>query len=237
MKLAVAGLMAMGFAGGLAGCAESGPPEDNANDGPQKETSVAAEVPEADGAGQDATTTEPAAKSDENAVTCEYPVKADDTANTLVQRLESAASREDIHIGEGFFIPGVVLWGDDPARRIEVVFAEEDGSGTATYLEFADGAKWTVGGIAIGDSAARVQQLNGAAFGFYGFEWDYGGSLIDMGAGSLRDLGGCAPRLSLAYDYEEVTLADDFIGDQAVSSDAEGLPVDTLEVNRLGIVF
>ncbi len=170
-------------------------------------------------------------------VNCTYPVKRSDTAQDVLTRFGDDAARTDIHVGEGFFVPGIVLWGDDPTRKIEVVFAEENGSGPVAYLDFAGDAAWTVGGVAIGDSATRVQDINGEPFRFYGFEWDYGGRLIDMGSGALADLGGCTSKLDLNYSYEDVNLADDFIGDRAVSSDASGLPADKLTVWRLGISF
>ncbi|MCK0127965.1 hypothetical protein [Erythrobacter sp. F6033] len=169
-------------------------------------------------------------------MTCDYPVKAGDTLESLQSRLGDNFSAAAISIGEGFTAPGAILWPNDPERRMEVVFSEET-AGTAEYVRFADEAKWQVGGLGIGDSAAKVEQLNGAPFNFFGFEWDYGGNLSDMGGGRLSDLGGCSPILSLNFEDPEYITPDQFIGDRAISSDADGLPADQLTIWRLGITF
>lgn len=175
--------------------------------------------------------------ADKYAVTCNYPVKADDTIETLAERMGDAASIEDVHIGEGEFEPGVVLWGKDPARRIDVIF-EIDRDKTAQYLEFIEGSNWTVGGVGIGDTATQVQAVNGRPFSFLGFEWDLGGSVTDFNGGRLGQFDGeCAPRVGLGYGDMTMAVADRFIGDVAISSDAQGLPADRLVVWRLGVDF
>ena len=60
-------------------------------------------------------------------MTCAVPVKKGDTAASLKQRYGAQARLMKIHAAEGEMVDGMALWPNDPARRIDVFFADAPG--------------------------------------------------------------------------------------------------------------
>lgn len=141
-----------------------------------------------------------------------------------------------IHLGEGLFAEGVILFPDNPRRTVEIFW---DPSIDPTYPSYfgisgtEDGeTDWkTTEGITIGTPLAELERLNGRSFQFFGFGWDYGGRVSDWNGGNLD------PTLGLRLDPEgSENVPETLIGDQTISSDnpaLEGLEVvvSALEVN------
>lgn len=98
-------------------------------------------------------------------------------ANVSVQTLPGPEGTESYQ--------ATVLFADDPARRIEIVW--DDGTDhPASVTIHGDASQW-VGpqGIALGRSTAEVEQANGGPFTMSGFDWDYGGFVTDWKGGAL----------------------------------------------------
>jgi hypothetical protein len=84
-------------------------------------------------------------------------------------------SDEEVGMGEGETEPGTVV-NRDAANAFTVIWTDETRTAAAGAINF--GSAWrTPEGIGIGTSFAELQQKLGA-FQLYGFEWDYGGSVV-----------------------------------------------------------
>lgn len=83
---------------------------------------------------------------------------------------------------EGIEILATTAFPDDPDRRIQFVWWDEENLRYASYIELARNQE-TPAGVRIGQSVAEVQAINGAPFSINGFWWDYGGNAVfDKGA-------------------------------------------------------
>ncbi|MFZ5661888.1 MAG: hypothetical protein ACOY9B_04105 [Pseudomonadota bacterium] len=99
----------------------------------------------------------------------------------------------EVPLGEGDVERGVVLFPDDPTRRATLYFHDPDALlGLASVRVDDAGSRWRLEpGVAIGMSGHALVRLNGAPLSYTGFDWDYGGRVIDwhggaLGAGPLR---------------------------------------------------
>lgn len=170
------------------------------------------------------------------AITCTFPVRAGDSAATLIARYGKDAKIETLFGPEAIELPGVVLWDGDPGRRVEVFFDDEARTNLLS-AEISAGSRWKVAGLGVGDTLARLRQVNGKPLRFLGFEWDYGGTVIDLGGGALEDLGGCRTYFTLDYDVQEGQLPDALLGDTEVSSDDPEVNDEAISVNTMGVTF
>ena len=130
------------------------------------------------------------------------PESAAPTLESLLKRKDTLASAQarlgaenvvaqTLTGAEGETASGWVLFPSDPTRKIEVWL--DDGGEHPDTLVVGQGATgWTrADGVRVGMSSAELEELNGLAYAFYGFEWDYGGTVTDWRAGSLY-VGGAA---------------------------------------------
>ena len=136
---------------------------------------------------------------------------------------------------EGSEFPGLALWPDDPARRLEVFFGE-DGKQAVSFVLLGDKEAWGVAGLKLGDPLARVREANAKPFTFWGFDWDYGG-YADLSGGRLKALpGGCT--LSLRFDaLDAAEIPEEFVGDREVSSDNPRIGTLDARLSELGVGF
>ncbi|HZX80985.1 MAG TPA: hypothetical protein VFE72_08555, partial [Lysobacter sp.] len=110
---------------------------------------------------------------------------ANDTFDSLRARYgEGAVARATIPAPEGEQYEGWLLFPTDPARRIEVALDE---SGThPVLLDVGAPSTWRRSdGVRIGMDTRELQALNGRPFAFAGFDWDYGGMVMDWKGGAL----------------------------------------------------
>jgi hypothetical protein len=214
LVLVVSGADTMSFRLGISGAclaslsvAACGASDDAHNDRPGQAEAVASSTP-----------TLLPANSQLQAVTCSYPVRKGDTAASLRNRYGEDARGETLYGIEGAEFEGVALWPDDPARRVEVFFAE-DGTGEVSAVHLWDKAERRVAGLGLGDTLAQVRAANGGPFQLWGFSWDYGGYVNDLLDGRLETLpGGC--RLSIRLDIPEgVEVPPKILGEGSISSD------------------
>jgi hypothetical protein len=169
-------------------------------------------------------------------ISCSDPVRPSDTAASLQERYGDQARTETLYGPEGDEIPGLVLWPDDPARRIEVVFAEE-GQRTVSSVGLSRTSAWRVAGLAIGDPLARATVANGKPFKFWGFSWDYGGNVSDLEGGKLAALpGGCRVFMTVG-PREDAELPDALLGEVKLSSDDPRLEAAGVTIEELSLAF
>ena len=114
---------------------------------------------------------------------------------------------------EGAQMNVTAIYPTDPARRIEVVFRnEEERTDLSAVMVSAPGSQWTgPGGLKIGDGIEAVEAANGMPFEVMGFQWDYGGFVADWKGGKLGEANGCAPAVRLAPGAD--SLPADIVGD------------------------
>lgn len=126
--------------------------------------------------------------------------------------------QDSIYVGEGQFMTGVIILpGTDNA--VEVPFDE---TGQAVYARISQpGSDWaTSDDIRIGSSLADLQKANGAPFAFYGFDWDYGGTVADWKGGQFPN--GFIIRLERRNAGDQPT-PEFMLGENLVNSDDERL--------------
>lgn len=167
-------------------------------------------------------------------VSCTGPVVPGDTVETLKVRFGNDAQVQTLGGPEGLEFEGMALFPGDPARRLEVIFGD-DASGPATAVRLRGETQWAAGGIQLGDGLSAVREANGAAFALWGFGWDYGGYVSELGKGRLASLpGGCS--LSIRFD-PDADLASEMLGEVTLSSDDPKVAEAGARVSELTLNF
>lgn len=112
--------------------------------------------------------------------------RADDTLASLQERLGAAnVVAQTLPGAEGEEFSGWVLYPDDPTRKVEV-YLDESGEHPDTLMVQSTATHWVLpNGMRVGMDTKALQELNGKPFKFYGFEWDYGGSIVSWNGGKL----------------------------------------------------
>jgi hypothetical protein len=96
---------------------------------------------------------------------------------------------EKIHIGEGDFEEGTVLFSKSPDDRLEILWTGGVENGRPRHLVVrGEKSRWrTAGGLALGVSLQAIERLNRRPFRLLGFGWDYAGTTMDWSGGLLDD--------------------------------------------------
>ena len=160
------------------------------------------------------------------------PLTATASAADLIASYGAENVRDEPYpLGEGESEPGTVIFPDDPAKRVLILWSdlEKKTMPLAARIDTA-GSQWkTAEGLSVGSTLKRVEELNGKPFLLYGFGWDYGGQLVDSNGGALKDLPHEDPEGgfrggALLLTFQPDAGADDseVLGDGTFSSD---LPV------------
>jgi hypothetical protein len=153
--------------------------------------------------------------------------RRDDDAASLRRRYgASAVQPASLDGAEGETIPGLVLFGDDPARRLEVLLDDEGGHGIAALRARGAGSRWRLdNGVTLGMSLAELAARNGRPVGFSGLGWDYGGAISDWQGGKLAPAEGAAVFRSLTLEPCPGAADDDYpLGDASFRSDDAHYP-------------
>jgi hypothetical protein len=147
-------------------------------------------------------------------VTCARPFTRDATPATLAAVFgRENVIPETVAGPEGTQINVTAIYPNDPARRIEIIFRNEEArTDLSAVMINAPESQWTgPGGIGMGDTIAEVQAANGGVFNVMGFQWDYGGFVSDWQGGRLDDVDGCRATVRLSPAGEN--LPADIVGD------------------------
>ncbi|MFT3807465.1 hypothetical protein [Arenimonas sp.] len=164
-----------------------------------------------------AATTEPVAATPAEP-TIETLARADDTLTSLQERLGAAnAIAQTLPGAEGEEFSGWVLYPDDPTRKVEV-YLDESGEHPDALVVRSTATHWVLAnGLRVGMDTKALQELNGKPFKFYGFEWDYGGTIVNWDGGKLDP--GKGPHGGATLCLPEEVPADYPTGDAEYSSD------------------
>ncbi len=140
--------------------------------------------------------------------------------------------RGDWHLGEGETRPGTVLF-DGTEDEVRIVW-RDDAFRVPESIRIIGRAWRTAGGLGVGTSLADLVRINGGSIAFYGFEWDYGGTVASWERGALAKAPGTGVVLTRDYDVQiDDALDRATIGDQLVSSDLRGLEAMRIRVNSI----
>jgi hypothetical protein len=168
---------------------------------------------------------------------CGGPFTRDATPATLAAAFgRENVIPETISGPEGAPLNVTAIFPHDPARRIEVLFRnEEERTDLSAVMVSSAESQWTgPGGVKIGDGIEAVQAANGAAFNVMGFQWDYGGYVADWQGGKLGEANGCASTVRLSPAAE--TLPPEIVGDGVEpSSDLPAVRAALPKVTSFGI--
>ena len=127
------------------------------------------------------------------------PVYADSTAESLRGALgDELVADVDIGIGEGEFVPGTIVFPDDPTRALAILWhdakrREQPRNVIVCYHNDpwsaeSEPCRWRVNGIGLGTRLSELEELNGGPFILTGFDWDYSGTVVSWDGGRLEEL-------------------------------------------------
>jgi len=105
---------------------------------------------------------------------------------------------DEIHLGEGGFESGTVVFPDDPMKRIEVLWSDrEKGFPKSVYVgsirnaAYPNKSLWhTKYGITLGTTLLELERINRKPFRLAGFDFDYSGTILSWSGGALEDVFG-----------------------------------------------
>jgi hypothetical protein len=128
------------------------------------------------------------------------PVTRASTEQTLLLSPGLAAARAEIDVGEGFTQPGLIIYKNDPARRLGVTFNSDTPPHPAIificYQQFRTPCRWrTRSGVRWGMTIKDLERLNGAPFQITGSGTDVSGNVVSWNGGRLEQELASAGRL------------------------------------------
>lgn len=103
---------------------------------------------------------------------------------------ESEVVAADIDVGEGQTQAGTILFPNQKAKVLTLLWTDETRTHVAQVRISREGTNWrTDKGIEIGTPLRAIEQLNGRPVNLTGFGWDYSGTILDCNGGALKELG------------------------------------------------
>ena len=146
----------------------------------------------------------------------------------------------DVQIGEGDTAPGTVLFPDDSARRIEIIWGDVgERRHPARIILRGDRSEWTLArGVTLGMTLRDVERLNAGPFQLAGFSGDYGGVVIDWGTGALKSaLAGATLYFTPERSQEEMAAYAEVIGDREFSSSHAAMQALNPRISQIFVDF
>jgi hypothetical protein len=146
-------------------------------------------------------------------------------ADTTDARLREHFGADNVVTGtiygpEGMELLGTTIYPDDPTRKMEVLWYDEENLAYPSNIDLSP-SQVAPGGVRVGMSIDEVEALNGQPFKLGGFWWDYGGyAWIEVGNLFEPDPN-ChvGYRFSPADDYPETIDTTSVAGDIELNSD------------------
>jgi hypothetical protein len=133
---------------------------------------------------------------------CDGPFGKGSSHTKLMEAFGSTnVSAETLHGPEGIEFRGSVIFPNDPARRVEVIWWNEKARTRPSTIR-VNGTGWTSPvGIRVGAPLSAVEKANGRVFSLNGFGWDYGGASTNWRGGTLANLAdGCTLSVTFGLD-------------------------------------
>lgn len=140
----------------------------------------------------------PEPRVSDQALACDYPVKPDATAESLLAEYGERATVGLLSLPDNKVVEGVILFRDSPDERVEVIFRDKELTKVAKVRLGEEATAWRgPSDLHIGSPLADVEAGNGP-FTLSGFRYDWGGEVTDWRKGKLEALpGGCELALRL----------------------------------------
>jgi len=174
---------------------------------------------------------------DDLQLACAGPFAKDADLKAVIAVFGKANVKQDkIDGAEGESITATVVYGDDPAKRLEIIWWDEEGHRRPSTIRVTnEQSAWTLGALKVGSPVAEVNKANGKPFKISGFDWDYGGQVQDWNGGKVPGLGGKGCSVQVTFTHEG-NLPQRLVGDGAtVTSTDKGLAAGKTTVQTLGI--
>ncbi len=135
---------------------------------------------------------------------------------------------------EGESYTATVVYPNDPARRIEIVWRDPAARTAAASVIVAGQRSLWVGphDLSIGDALAEIERANGRPFQLWGFGWDYGGWVSDWQDGAFAPANGCNVRARF-----RVHGSANAMGDTAFMSNDAAVRAADATVSEFGLLF
>jgi hypothetical protein len=105
---------------------------------------------------------------------------------------------------EGETFKGIVLFANDPSRRAELLFADQERArGIGSIRVRGKQSRWHLAnGVHLGMSLQELAAANGKPLSFNGLDWDYGGVVTDFHGGKLAQPSDADPSFSIALNHD-----------------------------------
>jgi hypothetical protein len=115
------------------------------------------------------------------------PISAGTSEADLRRLFGAAVKRDTIHLGEGEYWPGTILYPDDSLRRAEITWRDTVGRQRPWYIRLAGTRSvWHANGvIRLGTTLRELERLNGKPFPMSGYGWDGAGRVTEWNGGAL----------------------------------------------------
>ena len=98
--------------------------------------------------------------------------------------------RTKIDVGEGTFEDGTLLFPDEPAKTLTILWKTETRTAPKTVEISSEKTVWkTKNGITIGTTLKEIEKVNQKPFLLTGFAWDYSGTILHGDGGRIKELG------------------------------------------------
>jgi hypothetical protein len=129
----------------------------------------------------------------------------------------------DVDVGEGATRQATLVFPDDPRRRLGVVWGKQPSLQPKTWLMVDGESRWRgYRDIGLATDLRTLERLNGRPFVLAGFDWDYGGTVLDWRGGHLAPTHTEQCRLIVRLEPSPGAsrdLVDQVVGDRDFSSD------------------
>lgn len=150
----------------------------------------------------------------------------------------------EVYVGEGQSMPGVVVYGNDPEKKLEVVWKEDAQTPATVFIRApqdgpAESVWHTEQGITLGTTLKELESLNEGSFTLAGFGWDYSGTVLGWNDGQLKEplYGKVLLRLNPDYEDAPQTLIEQTSGDSDFASSHPAMQRLNPTVDTLIVVF
>jgi hypothetical protein len=128
-----------------------------------------------------------------------------------------------VDVGEGETREGTMVFPDDPERRLRIVWGNQAGVQPKTWLMVDGESRWRgYQDIGLATDLRTLERLNGRPFVLAGFDWDYGGTVLDWRGGHLAPAHTERCRLIVRVEPSPGAprdLVNQVVGDRDFSSD------------------
>ena len=170
---------------------------------------------------------------------CDGPFGADSSEARLIEEFGSAnIVTGEVPGPEGTTVLATTIYPNDPERRIEVGWWDEDSRSQLAYFT-VPAADSSPQGVALGMTVKDVEALNEAPFEMLGFWWDYGGYANFTGGRLGVPEEGCmvSVRFAPTADYPQDLDVEAISGDIPVASDEPLLETLDVRVEQVSVSY